>query len=99
MLKRELLEKPYDLMNDILVYLYNNGGQCTKENLCRNLVITPNTLSEYTTLLQNFIVENNFLADITIIEDTQTLFLQKKPTFPLKLCYLKFLGPALSNIK
>jgi hypothetical protein len=91
LLKRELLEKPYDLMNDILVYLYNNGGQCTKENLCRNLVITPNTLSEYTTLLQNFIVENDFLADITIIEDTQTLFLQKKPTFPLKLCYLKFL--------
>ena len=62
-------------MNDILVYLYNNGGHCTKENLCHNLVITPSTLAEYTALLQNFILEHNFTDDITIIEDTQTLIL------------------------
>lgn len=91
LLKRELLEKPYDLMNDILVYLYNNGGRCTKEELCHNLEITQNTLAEYTILLQNFISEHSFSNEITIIEENQMLLLKKKRTFPLKLCYLKFL--------
>lgn len=29
MLKRDFLEKPYDYMNDILLFLYNNKGQAT----------------------------------------------------------------------
>lgn len=27
MLKRDFLEKPYDYMNDILLFLYNNKGK------------------------------------------------------------------------
>ncbi|WP_303753428.1 helix-turn-helix domain-containing protein [Enterococcus sp. S86.2] len=91
MLKRELLEKPYDFMNDILVYLYNNGGTCTKDELCKNLVITPNTLTEYLALLADFVVENGFSNSIEIIEEQQTLTFKKDPTFPLKVCFLKFL--------
>lgn len=30
MLKRDFLEKPYDYMNDILLFLYNNKGQATR---------------------------------------------------------------------
>ena len=33
MLKRDFLEKPYDYMNDILLFLYNNKGQATRNEL------------------------------------------------------------------
>ncbi|BCA86475.1 hypothetical protein EsVE80_19980 [Enterococcus saigonensis] len=95
MLKRELLEKPYDLMNDILVYLYNNGGNCPKEELCVSLVITPNTLTEYFTLLKEFIKNNGFSNQIALKEERQNLILIKKHDFPLKLCYLRFLEQSI----
>lgn len=47
MLKRDFLEKPYDYMNDILLFLYNNKGQATRNELVDFFNISLPTLNEY----------------------------------------------------
>lgn len=91
MLKRDLLEKPYDIMNDILVYLYNHGGSATKDVLCQNLQITSNTLLEYLELLQEFIKQEDLERDLEVIEAHDQIIFKKDAKFPLKVCYLRFL--------
>ena len=47
MLKRDFLEKPYDYMNDILLFLYNNKGRATRNELVDFFNISLPTLNEY----------------------------------------------------
>lgn len=45
--KTRFLEKPYDYMNDILLFLYNNKGQATRNELVDFFNISLPTLNEY----------------------------------------------------
>lgn len=45
--KTRFLEKPYDYMNDILLFLYNNKGRATRNELVDFFNISLPTLNEY----------------------------------------------------
>lgn len=84
MLKRDFLEKPFDYMNDILLFLYNNQGSATKNELVSEFQISLPTLNEYLSFLQTFLEENKINEQVEITLNGEHISLKKEPTFPLK---------------
>lgn len=84
MLKRDFLEKPYDYMNDILLFLYNNQGTATKNQLVQYFKISLPTLNEYLSFLQSFLLDNDIGEQVKITVVGENISLEKSPSFPLK---------------
>lgn len=95
MLKRDFLEKPYDYMNDILLFLYNNQGESTKNKLIEEFQISLPTLNEYLSFLQNFLEENEISDKVRITSNGDHLSLTKELDFPLKKVVLLFLDKSI----
>ncbi|MBL1227703.1 helix-turn-helix domain-containing protein [Enterococcus sp. BWB1-3] len=95
MLKRDFLEKPYDYMNDILLFLYNNQGKSTKSKLIEEFQISLPTLNEYLSFLQSFLEENGISDQVRITTSGDHLSLTKELDFPLKKVVLLFLDKSI----
>ncbi|MGC6767365.1 helix-turn-helix domain-containing protein [Enterococcus sp. LJL128] len=95
MLKRDFLEKPYDYMNDILLFLYNNQGKSTKSKLIEEFQISLPTLNEYLSFLRSFLEENGIDGKVEISSEGDVLYLHKEPEFPLKKVVLLFLDKSI----
>ncbi|MCB5954483.1 helix-turn-helix domain-containing protein [Enterococcus sp. CWB-B31] len=95
MLKRDFLEKPYDYMNDILLFLYNNQGKSTKSKLIEEFQISLPTLNEYLSFLQSFLEENGISDQVRITTSGDHLSLTKELNFPLKKVVLLFLDKSI----
>lgn len=95
MLKRDFLEKPYDYMNDILLFLYNNQGNATKNELIHEFQISLPTLNEYLSFLQVFLEESQIDDLVTVTQEGETISLVKAPTFPLKKIVVLFLEKSI----
>lgn len=95
MLKRDFLEKPYDYMNDILLFLYNNKGQSTKSKLIEAFQISLPTLNEYLSFLRQFLDENDISDKVQISAEGDNLYLKKELGFPLKKVVLLFLDKSI----
>ncbi|MDH6364743.1 hypothetical protein M2139_001681 [Enterococcus sp. PF1-24] len=95
MLKRAFIEKPYDIMNDILLFLYNNDGCGSKTELTKIFNISMNTLNEYIILLNSFIREQNFQNDLVITADSDKLTFSKSADFSINRCHLFFLKKSI----
>jgi hypothetical protein len=95
MLKRDFLEKPYDYMNDILLFLYNNQGRATKNELVSAFQISLPTLNEYLSFLRTFLEENKIADQVVITVQGENISLKKRPTFPLKEVVVLFLDKSI----
>ncbi|ALS37122.1 hypothetical protein ABID30_002974 [Enterococcus rotai] len=95
MLKRDFLEKPFDYMNDILLFLYNNQGHATKNELVSEFQISLPTLNEYLSFLQSFLEENQVNEQVEITLNGENISLKKEPTFPLKKVVVLFLEKSI----
>ncbi|MFD2306783.1 helix-turn-helix domain-containing protein [Enterococcus termitis] len=95
MLKRDFLEKPFDYMNDILLFLYNNQGNATKNELVNEFQISLPTLNEYLSFLQSFLEENKINDQVEITLKGESISLKKQPTFPLKKVVVLFLEKSI----
>lgn len=95
MLKRDFLEKPYDYMNDILLFLYNNKGQATRNELVDFFNISLPTLNEYLSFLEQFLKEEQLQENLTLTVLGDTLYLNKAPTFSMKAMIMLFLDKSI----
>ncbi|EGO8603544.1 hypothetical protein EH329_08505, partial [Enterococcus faecalis] len=95
MLKRDFLEKPYDYMNDILLFLYNNKGQATRNELIDFFNISLPTLNEYLSFLEQFLKEEQLQESLTVTALGDTLYLNKAPTFSMKSMIMLFLDKSI----
>ena len=95
MLKRDFLEKPYDYMNDILLFLYNNKGQATRNELVDFFNISLPTLNEYLSFLEQFLKEEQLQESLTMTVLGDTLYLNKAPTFSMKAMIMLFLNKSI----
>lgn len=84
MLKRDFLEKPFDYMNDILLFLYNNQGKATKNELVSEFNISLPTLNEYLSFLKSFLKENHINKQVEITIVGEMIYLKKQQLFSLK---------------
>lgn len=95
MLKRDFLEKPFDYMNDILLFLYNNQGKATKNELVSEFNISLPTLNEYLSFLKNFLKENHIKKQVEITIVGETVYLKKQQMFSLKKIIGLFLDKSI----
>lgn len=95
MLKRDFLEKPYDYMNDILLFLYNNKGQATRNELVDFFNISLPTLNEYLSFLEQFLKEEQLQENLTLTVLGDTLYLNKASTFSMKAMIMLFLDKSI----
>ncbi|MDH6364885.1 hypothetical protein M2139_001886 [Enterococcus sp. PF1-24] len=91
MYKRDFLEKPYDVMNDIILYLYNTQNIVTKAELVRVFKLSFNTLNEYLRLIIAFIQKEDFGAQLKLTIESDQVSLEKSATFPIEHCTQIFL--------
>ena len=95
MLKRDFLEKPFDYMNDILLFLYNNNGKATKNELVNEFRISSPTLNEYLSFLQSFLEENDIDHQVTVEIENENITLVKESNFQLKKIVVLFLDKSI----
>lgn len=95
MLKRDFLEKPFDYMNDILLFLYNNNGKATKNELVNEFRISSPTLNEYLSFLQSFLEENGIDHQVKVDTENENITLVKEPDFQLKKVVVLFLDKSI----
>lgn len=95
MLKHDFLEKPFDYMTDILLYIYNNGGMATKTELVKTFHISLPTLNEYLNSLRVFFEQNNLHQSIHLNMDGEKIYLEKEATFQTKHIVFLFLEKSI----
>lgn len=92
--KTRFLEKPYDYMNDILLFLYNNKGQATRNELVDfSILVYQHWMSIF--LFRAILKEEQLQENLTLTVLGDTLYLNKAPTFSMKAMIMLFLDKSI----
>lgn len=84
MRKKDLLEKPYDALNEIVFYLYYQSEPVKKSKLTDLFDLSLPTLNDYLQILKELVYEEHLEKNIRIVQKGDLISLEKTDDFPMK---------------